>query len=255
MLNYISVPLALIGLAISLGLLAAGALLCVDTVLRGPLVRKPLFLLRDAAVLLLAVFWSLFLALAAGGLTFTQPTALALRWVLAVLSVPALLLALLEHDWTLLLPGLFPLLKREIVLPSIYLLKPELGLQEEPDGRRTWALGGDTKDESNVPYIGGLVIEDGTIHYLASARGADITAHLALDRRTVNGAANDMPLAFKAEGRWANQAFSANGRTGDVLYLSAPLQKPFPAEVQARTGNTQLQASGSIASLASSGKK
>lgn len=110
MLSYISVPLALIGLAISLGLLAAGALLCVDTVLRGPLVRKPLFLLRDAAVLLLAVFWSLFLALAAGGLTFTQPTALALRWVLAVLSVPALLLALLEHDWTLLLPGLFPLL-------------------------------------------------------------------------------------------------------------------------------------------------
>ena len=39
MLNYISAPLALIGLAISLGLLAAGALLCVDTVLRGPLVR------------------------------------------------------------------------------------------------------------------------------------------------------------------------------------------------------------------------
>jgi uncharacterized protein involved in outer membrane biogenesis len=145
---------------------------------------------------------------------------------------------------------LFPLLKREIVLPSIYLLKPELGLQEEPDGRRTWALGSDTKDESNVPTVGALVIEDGTIRYLAGARGADITARLALDRGAGNGAADAMPLSFQAEGRWAGQPFSANGRTGDVLYLSAPLQKPFPAEVQARSGNTQLQANGSIASLA-----
>jgi hypothetical protein len=59
-----------------------------------------------------------------------------------------------------------------------------------------------------------------------------------------------MPLRFKAQGRWADQPFSAEGRTGDVLYLSAPLQNPFPAEVQLVAGATRLRANGAIASLA-----
>ncbi len=150
---------------------------------------------------------------------------------------------------------LWPLLsRREIVLPSIRLAKPQLGLQEEPDGRRTWALGGDTKDERNVPSIGALHIDQGQVHYVAAARGADIRADVALDPARQQGgpdAGPAMPLRFQAQGRWQGQAFRAEGRTGDVLYLSAPLQNPFPAEVQASTGGTNLQARGSIASLAS----
>ena len=150
---------------------------------------------------------------------------------------------------------LWPLIsKREIVLPSIRLTRPQLGLQIEPDGRRTWALGGDTKDESNVPYIGALVIDEGSIHYLAREQGADIRAQVAMDRAAppANQADADaaMPLRFKAEGRWRDEAFTAEGRTGDVLYLSAPLQKPFPAEVNVKAGGTVLKARGSIASLA-----
>jgi uncharacterized protein involved in outer membrane biogenesis len=150
---------------------------------------------------------------------------------------------------------LFPLLfRREIVLPSIHLTRPELGLQIEPDGRRTWALGGDTKDESNVPSIGALVIDQGTVHYVARHQGADIRAEVAMDRQqpstTGPDAGSAMPLRFKAQGRWRDQAFNAEGRTGDVLYLSAPLQQPFPAQVHANTGGTQLRARGTVASLA-----
>jgi len=150
---------------------------------------------------------------------------------------------------------LWPLIfKREIVLPSIRLTRPQLGLQIEPDGRRTWALGEDTKDESNVPYIGALVIDEGSIHYVAREQGADIRAQVAMDREGQRAAGPDagaaMPLRFKAQGRWRDEAFTAEGRTGDVLYLSAPLQKPFPAEVNAKAGGTVLKARGSIASLA-----
>jgi len=150
---------------------------------------------------------------------------------------------------------LWPLIsKREIVLPSIRLSRPQLGLQIEPDGRRTWALGGDTKEESNVPYIGALVIDEGSIHYVAKEQGADIRAQVAMDRQSQPANAADanaaMPLRFKAQGRWREEAFSAEGRTGDVLYLSAPLQKPFPAEVNVKAGGTLLKARGSIASLA-----
>lgn len=145
---------------------------------------------------------------------------------------------------------LLPLLRREIVLPSVTLSKPQLGLQQEPDGRRTWALGEDTNDESNVPYVGALIVDEGMAHYVASDEGADITARFAIDpNERGTGQAGAMPLRFQAEGRWQKQAFRAEGRTGDVLYLSAPLQQPFPAEVKASTGGTTLQARGAIASL------
>jgi hypothetical protein len=56
-------------------------------------------------------------------------------------------------------------------------------LQVEPDGRKTWALGGDTKDERNVPDIGALVVDQGTAHYVARAQGADVRAEFAMDRQ------------------------------------------------------------------------
>jgi len=147
---------------------------------------------------------------------------------------------------------LLPLLRREIVLPSIRLTRPELGLQIEPDGRKTWALGSDTSDERNVPSVGALVVDQGTAHYVAHAQGADVRAQFAIDPQQAGaGAAASMPLRFRAQGRWRDEPFQAEGRTGDVLYLSAPLQQPFPAEVQARAGQTTLRARGSIASLAS----
>ncbi|HZY17628.1 MAG TPA: AsmA family protein [Ramlibacter sp.] len=149
---------------------------------------------------------------------------------------------------------LWPLLRRRIELPLIRLTRPQLGMQIEPDGRKTWALGGDTKDESNVPDIGALVVDQGTLHYVASAQGADVRVDFAMDRATANaGAAAGtpaMPLQFQARGTWQEQAFTAQGRTGDVLYLSAPLQQPFPAEVQLAAGNTRLEARGAVSSLA-----
>jgi uncharacterized protein involved in outer membrane biogenesis len=99
------------------------------------------------------------------------------------------------------------------------------------------------------------VVDQGTAHYVARAQGADVRAEFAMDRQAggsaaPNAAAASMPLRFKAQGRWADQPFSAEGRTGDVLYLSAPLQNPFPAEVQLVAGATRLRANGAIASLA-----
>jgi uncharacterized protein involved in outer membrane biogenesis len=149
---------------------------------------------------------------------------------------------------------LFPLLfKRQIEMPLVRLTKPELGLQMEPDGRRTWALGSDTKDERNVPSIGALVVDEGNAHFVARQHGADIRTDFAMDRREdagTSGVSPPMPLRFRAKGQWQNENFSAEGRTGDVLYLSAPLQQPFPAEVHVTAGRTNLRAKGTVASLA-----
>src|SRR6185369_11612069 len=69
---------------------------------------------------------------------------------------------------------LLPLLERRIELPLIELRKPELGLQLEADGRRSWALGRDTGDPHNIPRIGALVVDHGSAHFVAMHHGADI---------------------------------------------------------------------------------
>jgi uncharacterized protein involved in outer membrane biogenesis len=165
---------------------------------------------------------------------------------------------------------LLPLLRRHIVLPKVELRRPQLGLQIEADGRRSWALGRDTSDPGNIPDIGALVVDQGSVHFIDTAHGADIHTDFAIDgpltlppaRRTAAAAAGGasapaaaavsgaMPLSFHAKGTWQKEPFTAQGRTGNVLYLSGPLQNPFPLEIEGAAGATRLRARGQVASLA-----
>ncbi len=140
------------------------------------------------------------------------------------------------------------LLHRRIELPLVKLSQPRLGLQAEADGRRTWSLGGDTRDGSNVPAIGSFIVDQGEAHYVARHQGADVRLRFAL---APEAGGSPLPLRFEAAGRWRDQPFEARGRTGDVLALSGgELQRPFPAQVDATAGGTRLRADGRLASLA-----
>jgi hypothetical protein len=145
---------------------------------------------------------------------------------------------------------LWPLIAhRQFVLPRVALHKPQLGLQMEADGRRSWALGHDTGNKRNVPDIGALEVDEGTMHFIDAAHDADIHTDFAIDV-TKQQSGDAMPLQFSAKGNWQKEQFTAKGRTGNVLYLSAPLQSPFPIEIEAAAGATHLAARGQIASLA-----
>lgn len=141
---------------------------------------------------------------------------------------------------------LFPLLAGRVEIPRIALTEPQIGLQMEPDGRRTWALSRDTSDEGAVPRIDALLIDRGTLDYEASAQGASINVQFSLAQE----ATGQLPLSYKASGKWKNEPFSASGRTGGVLQLSKDLEAPFPIEVNAVAGKTSLKAKGTIANLA-----
>lgn len=145
----------------------------------------------------------------------------------------------------------WPLLRGRVELPLITLTQPQLSLQIEPDGRRSWALGRDTSDPANLPDIGALVVDAGNLHFLAAADGADIRTDFAIERSEANGTATAtaLPLSFKATGTWKREPFAAQGRTGNVLALGAPLQEGFPAQVSLSAGSTRLRASGTVASL------
>lgn len=141
---------------------------------------------------------------------------------------------------------LWPLLFGKVELPRIALTAPQIGLQIEPDGRRTWALSRDTADESAVPVIGSLRVDEGSLKYLSAAQGANIAVTFSLSPEL----ASPLPLSYKAAGKWKDEVFSASGRTGGVLQLRAKTQAPFPIEISAQAGKTSLKAQGSIADLA-----
>ncbi len=150
---------------------------------------------------------------------------------------------------------LWPLLRGQVELPLVRLRQPVFGLQMLPDGRRTWALGKDTSDTSTVPLIDLLLVDQGTLNYVADAQGADIKAEFAIAEVTqstpgTTSTVQDLPLSYKARGTWKKEAFAAQGRTGSVLQLSETKTQPFPIEIKASAGRTTLQAKGSIGNLA-----
>lgn len=144
---------------------------------------------------------------------------------------------------------ILPLLFAKVVLPRLTLIEPVIGLQIEPDGRRTWALSRDTSDKGAVPEIGAVVVDQGKVNYLARAQGADLDVQFSLARES----GNELPLSYKVSGKWSGEALIANGRAGGILEFSKNTQAPFPLEVNAMAGRTSLKAKGSISSLASMG--
>lgn len=142
---------------------------------------------------------------------------------------------------------LWPLLRGAVVLPGVRLASPQLGLQMEGDGRRTWALGKSDAGESGkgtVPTIGLLQVDNGALDFLAPAYGVDLQAQFSFDP-----ARGDLPVSYSMKGRYKQQPLSAEGRTGNVLQIDHVGQPPFSIEIKAAAGRTRLNASGTVGSL------
>ncbi|MDQ3057968.1 MAG: AsmA family protein [Pseudomonadota bacterium] len=141
---------------------------------------------------------------------------------------------------------LWPLLRGRVELPRIALTEPHIGLQIEPDGRRTWALSRDATDPDATPHIGALLVDQGSLTYRAKAQGANLNVIFSLIRES----AAPLPLSYQATGTWKNESFTASGHAGGVLKLSKDTEAPFPLEISAAAGRTRLKAKGSISDLA-----
>lgn len=154
---------------------------------------------------------------------------------------------LIEADRAEFTLRLLPLLSGRLVLPELHLQNPRIALQLEPDGRRSWVLSRDTADRSSAPVVGALRVDRGQLYYAAAGQRADVAADFSVDAE----AAQDMPLRFRARGKYRGEAFEAKGRTGGVLQLEAATARPFPVSIDASVGQTSLKAAGTVATLAS----
>ena len=160
---------------------------------------------------------------------------------------------------------LLPLLRRRIELPLIELHQPQLGPADRAG--RSAQLGAGPRHRRSAQHAGDRRAGGGPGQRAFRRRRTMAPTSAPISRSTgpatrpapaasaagspaATAPAAAMPLSFSAKGTWQKEPFTAQGRTGNVLYLSAPLQQPFPMEVNATAGRTTLRASGSIASLA-----
>ena len=123
-------------------------------------------------------------------------------------------------------------------LPEVSLVRPELLLERDADGRRNWDFGG----VPSFPRIERLNIEAGVVRFLDPALGSDITIDVASEQPTESG---ELPVRFKGTGKLQKNDFTIDGRAATLLALEDS-NRPYRLEFQAKAGATAAGFNGTI---------
>lgn len=142
------------------------------------------------------------------------------------------------------LPQLF---ERQFWLSTVKLTQPQVFLEQSPDGRKNWLLDRNQKDESAQAKIDRIELDKGHLTYSDPAQKTQIQAALSTHQTGPQdtGTAN---IQFKAQGEYKGMPLNASGSGGTILALSDQTT-PYPINIKATIGHTQLQADGTVTSL------
>lgn len=136
--------------------------------------------------------------------------------------------------------SLLPLLAGRVVLPQLHLEQPEIFLELTPDGRKTWLLDRDQKDESGSRiHIRGLTLDEAELEYLEPGRKIAISAEFTSEKEGV---------VFTAEGEYKGLPLLASGVGGQVLALR-DADTPYPLKGQAKLGATTIDVDGRVTNI------
>jgi len=137
--------------------------------------------------------------------------------------------------------SLLPLFYGRIVVPEVHLERPEVFLEQRPDGRKTWRLDRDQKDRGGSRfYIGALTLDQGRVNYDDPARRISVAADLT---------SKPQGMTFSAEGRYKGLPLKAKGAGGQVLALR-DAATPYPLQGEARIGSTDIKVDGTFTGIA-----
>lgn len=137
----------------------------------------------------------------------------------------------------------FPLIfKRETRIPRIHLTRPQLRLENGPDGTGNWVFG-DTSGESRTTFRD-LRIDQGRLLFLDPKTKTDVD--IALD--SVKASASDeasSAVNVEGKGRWAGNRFTLAGQVASPLALR-DTDKPYRIDLRATAGPTRAHARGTL---------
>lgn len=148
---------------------------------------------------------------------------------------------------------LWPLLKGDLVLPSLILRRPELRLERGEGDRHNWSFRDAPvvrsaaeavapEDRFEAPLIGRLEITDGRIVYRDGGRKLDLDGTIS----TATGEAGEQPqVRLSLDGRLEGQPLKLRFTGGSALLLR-DTEQPYPVDLDVSFGGTRLQTKGTL---------
>ncbi len=148
----------------------------------------------------------------------------------------------------------WPLLKGDLVLPSLVLHKPEVVVEKGDKDQLNWELGEapaaaeaakqaiEPDNRFETPLIGRLEITDGKLTYRDPKRKLELDGSVS----TATGKAGDQPQAeLQLKGKLEGQPLSLRFVGGSILMLR-DTEQPYPLDLDITFGATKLKAKGTV---------
>jgi hypothetical protein len=126
---------------------------------------------------------------------------------------------------------------RPVVLSDVVLVRPEVVLEKDGNGRVNWDLG-----RGDSPRIRDLAIDRGTIRYRDPAAAADVTIEVTSSARAPSG---ETPIAFAGYGLLRDNAFTLEGSGASLLALENG-DRPYRLDLRAKAGATSARFDGTV---------
>ncbi|WP_296494836.1 AsmA family protein [Rhodoferax sp.] len=139
------------------------------------------------------------------------------------------------------------LLAQRLKVSDLHLIKPLVFLQRQADGRKSWLLDQNQKDESARVDIDRLTLDQGVIGYDDAAGKTSIR----IDISTVSapaGSKDDARVNFVAKGKFKGLPLAAKG-SGDSVLALRDERTPYGLSIDATAGQTRILAEGQVTSL------
>lgn len=133
------------------------------------------------------------------------------------------------------------LLRKKIIIPTLYLDTPHLWLERLADGQNNWTF--KRKDPSKWQLdLEDVVLDKGTINLQDAVKNLDFTADVdTLD----DSDTSEYGVSWKVRGTFKNAAVCGSGKAGAVLTLRDQ-DTPFPVEANVQVGKTTVAIDGTL---------
>jgi uncharacterized protein involved in outer membrane biogenesis len=148
----------------------------------------------------------------------------------------------------------WPLLKGDLVLPSLVIGKPEIVVEKGDNDRMNWQLGEappaaaaakeviEPDNRFETPVIGRLEITDGKLTFRDPKRKLELDGTVS----TATGKAGDQPQAeLQLKGKLEGQPLAIKFVGGSVAMLR-DTDNPYPLDIDVAFGATKLKAKGTV---------
>ena len=143
---------------------------------------------------------------------------------------------------------LLPLLKGDVVLPRVALLKPDVYLHQDKSGRANWTFENKapTKEPAskptNIPAIRDLLIEDGKLQITDEMRKLKVLGTIQAHEQKSN--ADPTPFHIQGKGTINDQPFELNVAGGPLVNLDP--DHPYPYDLNITAGDIKVTSKGRV---------